>query len=402
MNKHDILINGGGLAGLTCAIALAHAEFNVGVIAPKPKHAPTKTGDSKSPPKAGDRRTTALLSQSIEYLKELGVWESIAPHAASLQIMRIIDATNRLIRAPQVDFRASEIDLESFGENVTNFDLLNVLEEAANSYDAITLYDDFSKNIKIFEDHVAVQTENGTKLQGNFLIGADGRNSPVRDAANITTRQWKYPQMAVVVNLEHTLPHGNVSTEFHTETGPFTLVPMPGDASSLVWVEKPEKAQELAALSAEELGLIVEKQMQSILGKIKIIGKTQTFPLSGMIAERFGDGRVALIGEAAHVIPPIGAQGFNLGIRDIQSLAKLLQATPKSEWHMIGKTYHSSRLKDVNLRATSIDLLNRSLLSDFLPSQLVRGLGLFTLGNAGPLRRMIMREGVGIKRGKRS
>ena len=121
-----------------------------------------------------------------------------------------------------------------------------------------------------------------------------------------------------------------------------------------------------------------------------------------MIAERFGDGRVALIGEAAHVIPPIGAQGFNLGIRDIQSLAKLLQATPKSEWHMIGKTYHSSRLKDVNLRATSIDLLNRSLLSDFLPSQLVRGLGLFTLGNAGPLRRMIMREGVGIKRGKRS
>lgn len=398
MNKHDVLINGGGLAGLTCAIALAQKELNVGVIAPRPPQAMTSKGKSSSGNNIGDRRTTALLSHSTNYLDELGIWEKIAPCAASLKVMRIIDATNRLIRAPQVDFRASEIELDSFGENVTNFDLLQVLVEEAGGLDGVTLYDDFSAEIVISDDQVRVSTKNGVELEGHFLIGADGRNSPVRTAANITTRQWNYPQTALVVNLEHTLPHGNVSTEFHTENGPFTLVPMPGNASSLVWVEKPEVAKALAALSTEELGRRIEKQMQSILGKIKLAGKTQTFPLSGMIAERFGLGRVALIGEAAHVIPPIGAQGFNLGIRDIQSLVQILVSRPQFEWDQIGKTYHESRLRDVNIRSTSIDLLNRSLLSEFLPSQLLRGFGLFALGTAGPLRRMLMREGVGIKR----
>jgi len=114
-----------------------------------------------------------------------------------------------------------------------------------------------------------------------------------------------------------------------------------------------------------------------------------------MVAKKFGEGRVALIGEAGHVIPPIGAQGFNLGIRDIQSLAGYLRSTVRNDWPKIGQKYHDSRVRDVNLRATSIDLLNRSLLSDFLPTQLLRGIGLSVLGNAGPLRRLIMREGVG-------
>lgn len=388
MNKHDILINGGGLAGLTCAIALAQLDLNVGVIAPG------LSPSTKTPP-IGDRRTTALLSQSVTYLNELGIWEKISPHASSLKIMRIIDATKRLIRAPQVDFKASEIDLESFGENVTNFDLLNVLHDCAKAYGNVSLYDDFSSDIEIFDDHVSLQTKSGIKLQADFLIGADGRNSPVREAADISTRNWSYPQTALVTNFKHRLPHGNISTEFHTETGPFTIVPMPGNQSSLVWVETPERAGELAKLSANELSHRIETQMHSVLGKVEIIGKVQTFPLSGMVSKQFGVGRLALIGEAAHVIPPIGAQGFNLGIRDIQSVAKLLHSTSRAEWVSVGKRYHDSRLRDVNLRATSIDLLNRSLLSNFLPAQLLRGLGLSVLGIAGPLRRMIMREGVG-------
>lgn len=254
MHKHDILINGGGLAGLTCAIALAQMDLDVGVIAPG------LTPSTKSPP-IGDRRTTALLSQSVTYLDELGIWDKIAPHASSLKIMRIIDATKRLIRAPQVDFRASEIDLDSFGENVTNFDLLNVLHDCAKAYKNVTLYDDFSSDIAIFENHVSLQTKGGTELEADFLIGADGRNSPVREAANIGTRSWGYPQTALVTNFKHRLPHGNISTEFHTETGPFTIVPMPDNQSSLVWVETPEHAEELAKLSTDELSRRIETQI---------------------------------------------------------------------------------------------------------------------------------------------
>ncbi|MFK5980969.1 MAG: UbiH/UbiF family hydroxylase [Rhizobiaceae bacterium] len=389
MHKHDILINGGGLAGITCAIALARTNMDVGVVAPG---LPSAT-DSLP---IGDRRTTALLSQSVTYLKELEIWETISPHASSLKVMRIIDATKRLIRAPQIDFRASEIDLDSFGENVTNIDLLNGLLDCAKAYENVTLYDDFSSKIEIFDDHVSLQTKGGIELEAAYLIGADGRNSPVRKAAAIATRSWGYPQTALVTNFKHRLPHGNISTEFHTETGPFTIVPMPENQSSLVWVETPETAEKLAMLPAEELSNRIEAQMHSVLGKVEIIGKVQTFPLSGMISKQFGVGRIALIGEAAHVIPPIGAQGFNLGIRDIQSVVGLLHSTPRTEWLNIGKRYHDSRLRDVNLRATSIDLLNRSLLSNFLPAQLLRGLGLSVLGVAGPLRRMIMREGVGL------
>ncbi|MBL4892489.1 MAG: UbiH/UbiF family hydroxylase [Rhizobiaceae bacterium] len=394
MHKHDILINGGGLAGITCVIALAQMDLDVGVIAPG--FSPSNDNAAIAPP-MGDRRTTALLSQSVTYLDELGIWEKVAPHASSLKIMRIIDATKRLIRAPQVDFRASEIDLESFGENVTNFDLLNVLHDCAKAYENVSLYDDFSSDIEIFDDHVFLQTKGGTKLKADFLIGADGRNSPVREAADIGTREWDYPQTALVTNFKHRLPHGNISTEFHTETGPFTIVPMPGNQSSLVWVETPKHAEVLAKLSTEELSVRIETQMHSVLGKVEIIGKVQTFPLSGMVSKQFGVGRVALIGEAAHVIPPIGAQGFNLGIRDIQGLANLLHSTSRAEWVNVGMHYHDSRLRDVNLRATSIDLLNRSLLSNFLPTQLLRGFGLSVLGIAGPLRRMIMREGVGLR-----
>jgi len=370
MRKHDILINGGGLAGLTCAIALAQLELDVGVIAP----GLPQSASSKNNPPIGDRRTTALLSQSVAYLEELGVWKKIAPHASSLRIMRIIDATKRLIRAPQVDFRASEIDLESFGENVTNIDLLNVLHDCVKGYKNVTLYNDFSCEIDFSAGRVSITTKGGIELEADFLIGADGRNSAVRNAADIGARNWDYPQSALVTNFEHRLPHGNISTEFHTENGPFTIVPMAGNCSSLVWVEKPDNAERLANLSSDELSRRIEKQMQSILGKVKIIGKVQTFPLSGMVAKKFGEGRVALIGEAGHVIPPIGAQGFNLGIRDIQSLAGYLRSTVRNDWPKIGQKYHDSRVRDVNLRATSIDLLNRSLLSDFLPTQLLRGL----------------------------
>jgi len=213
-------------------------------------------------------------------------------------------------------------------------------------------------------------------------------------------RHWSYPQTAIVLNFSHDLPHGNISTEFHTESGPFTQVPLPGNRSSLVWVRKPTEADVLMALSPEELSLRVEKQMQSMLGKVIVEPDVQAWPLSGMMAHRFGKGRLVLAGEAGHVFPPIGAQGFNLSLRDIIHLNDLisdLKGEPIPE--SIGDRFDRRRRADVMTRTAGVDLLNRSLLSDFLPTQMVRAAGLHVLSALPPLRALFMREGIEPGRG---
>jgi 2-octaprenyl-6-methoxyphenol hydroxylase len=228
------------------------------------------------------------------------------------------------------------------------------------------------------------------------VIGADGRNSPVRESLEIETRQWRYPQIALVGNFNHTLPHHDISTEFHTETGPFTLVPLGTNRSSLVCVVDPAQAERLKAMHKNDLNQLLEERMGSILGKVRLERALRGFPLSGMVAKRFGEGPVMLVGEAAHVFPPIGAQGLNLGLRDIREAIRLVGEglAGRSALSSLGNTYSRARTTDINTRTASVDLLNRSLLSNLLPVQLARSAGLYTLGSLSPLRRLIMREGV--------
>ena len=183
-------------------------------------------------------------------------------------------------------------------------------------------------------------------------------------------------------------------TEFHTRNGPFTLVPLPDKRSSLVWVSNETEAERVKALDEKALNLELEHKMHSILGKVSVETKVQTFPLSSLVSEKFGHDRIALVGEAAHVMPPIGAQGFNLGLRDVESICASLGETSKDDWGQVGSQYHSARSSDVNSRVASIDLLNRSLLSDFLPVQFARSAGLLALGALAPLRKFLMKQGV--------
>jgi 2-octaprenyl-6-methoxyphenol hydroxylase len=206
----------------------------------------------------------------------------------------------------------------------------------------------------------------------------------------------------MVLNFAHTLPHQNISTEFHTEHGPFTQVPLPGNRSSLVWVQNPSDAAARVELSLAELGNVVEERMQSLLGKVTVEEGVQIWPLSGMMAHRFGKGRIALIGEAAHVFPPIGAQGLNLSLRDIMALTDLLCA--RAELPVAadaGTSFDRKRRADIMTRTASVDLLNRSLLSDFLPVQVLRAAGLHVLSAIPPLRNIVMREGIEPGRGLR-
>jgi 2-octaprenyl-6-methoxyphenol hydroxylase len=389
MQHFEVAVVGGGLAGSVAALALARSGRKLAFIAPALEKS--------------DERTTALMDQSIRFLERLGVWENIAPSAAPLSVMQIIDATKRLLRAPTAQFRALDVGLYAFGYNIPNNALTLTLDAAVAAEPNITKIEQSVETLDYSAERVAITLAGGSTISTDFVVGADGRKSKTRDAAGIGTRTWSYPQSALVLNFSHTLPHSNVSTEFHTETGPFTQVPLPGLRSSLVWVVKPEEAQRLIELPSDQLSRRVEDRMQSILGKVAVEGTPQIWPLSSLMADRFGKGRLALIGEAAHAFPPIGAQGLNLSLRDVIALTELLAATGDRPIAAdAGDQFNRRRRSDVMSRTFGVDILNRSLLSDFLPVQMLRAAGLHILGGAPPLRNLLMREGIEPGRGFRA
>lgn len=381
---------GGGPAGLAAALALGAAGADVVLAAPPHRAAG----------QAPDNRTAALFAGSIEFLKNLGVWDLIASHSAPITAIRILDDTGALLRAPEVTFTAAEVGLDVFGWNVPNNALVAGLTAGASKPESgVTLQSTLGiAQVEIGNDVATLTSQEGDRFEVLLVAGADGRNSLCRTAAGIATRTWSYPQAAIATSFRHSRPHGSVSTEFHRPAGPFTTVPLPDLSSSLVWVERPEEAQRLAALDEAAFRTAVEIRLQGLLGALGKIAPRAVFPLSGLTAERFGGNRVALVGEAGHVIPPIGAQGLNLGIRDAAALAdcvaEALAAGRDPGGSVALDAYSARRRSDVTSRITTIDVLNRSLISDFVPVHLARGMGLVALKTFGPLRRLAIREGL--------
>ena len=380
----EVVVVGAGPAGLTTAIALAGAGVETALVA----------GRGREP----DNRTTALLAGSVTALDTLGVWTNCREHAAPLRVMRIVDDTARLIRAPEVSFDASEIGLPAFMHNIENRRLTAAMTARARELAPLAVIEDDAERVVIGDAEVTINLSGGGLIAARLAVGADGRRSRCRAAAGIDAQGWRYPQTALTFNLGHGRPHESISTEFHTEVGPFTLVPLPGRRSSLVFVLDPDAAARVAALPDADLAAEIERRSHSILGKIEVEGGPGVFPLAVETARTFGARRVVLVGEAAHVLPPIGAQGLNLGLRDAATIGELVVAAHR-EGRDVGSDeltsrYEVMRRADVASRTLAVDLLNRSLLSDFLPLQGVRGLGLALTHRFGPLRRAAMREGV--------
>jgi 2-octaprenyl-6-methoxyphenol hydroxylase len=383
-STYDAAVVGGGPAGLSAAIALAQAGSRTVLIARRVPYA--------------DNRTTALLGGSIDFLEELCVWTGCREQAAPLSAMRLVDDTGRLIRAPEVRFSADEIGLEAFGYNVENRTLVAALETRAAEIEGLTRLDDEAVTVVPGDEEVTITTAGGAAVLARLVVGADGRHSLCREAAGIAVARRELDQAALTFNISHARPHHGVSTEFHTSHGPCVFVPLPGNRCSVVWVAAPKEAERLRALSDEELSEAAEKQSHFIFGRVRVESGRYVFPLAIERPQRFAARRVALVGEAAHVVPPIGAQGLNLGLRDADDTAGLVrEALAKGEdcgGSQVLQRYDFARRADVLSRTFVIDAANRSLLSDFLPMQSLRAAGMHLIGSIGPLRRLAMREGL--------
>jgi 2-octaprenyl-6-methoxyphenol hydroxylase len=376
----DIAIVGAGAVGLVAALALAGEGWRVSVI-----------GAAAAP---RDGRTVALLDGSWQMLADLGITAALAEKAAPLAVMRLVDDTGSLFRQPPVEFRASEVGLEAFGWNVGNAELVEALVDVVGQNPGISLVEGLVSEIVPGPEAVALSGAAFGPVRARLVIGADGRQSRVRQAAGIVARDWHYPQTALTGIFSHRREHYDTSTEFHTRKGPCTLVPLPGRRSSLVWMLDPAEAEQVAALDDTAFARRVEAQTHSLLGALTLAGPRGKIPMGGLSVERFAAQRMALVGEAAHVFPPIGAQGLNLGLRDVAALRKAVHGAQDPGGEPAMTAYDSARQSDVRLRTGAVDMLNRTLLTDLVPADLLRGAGLLALSRIGPLRRLVMRQGL--------
>ncbi|MDJ0992424.1 MAG: UbiH/UbiF family hydroxylase [Dinoroseobacter sp.] len=393
----DILISGGGVAGLAAACAFGSAGFSVIVVDPAP---PVTDGAAEG----ADLRTTAFLQPSRTVLEQAGLWDRLAPHASALQVMQIVDAGGaEPVARVQKAFDAQDISDAPFGWNLPNWLLRREFLSRISELENVEFRSGVgTKSVLTRQSEARVTLTDGARISSRLLIAADGRNSPVREAVGIDATTTRYGQKALAFAVTHPIPHENVSTEIHRSGGPFTLVPLPdrdgSPCSAIVWMERGPEAMRLANLPEEEFEAEMNARSTGLLGPLKLASRRSVWPIISQIAERMWAERTALIAEAAHVVPPIGAQGLNMSLGDVRVLLELAQENPGElgSTKML-ETYHRRRHPEVKLRVSGIDMLNRASMADAQPLRDARAQGLKALYGFAPVRKSLMRLGLGVR-----
>lgn len=381
MSEYDVIVAGAGPAGLAACCLLALDGRRVALVA-------KEQGD------ASDPRTVALMQPSIRLLMHLGLWPGrLKEQTQPLKKLRLIDDTGALFKAPTITFDPIELGEEAFGWNFPLGVLIPALFERAREL-GVTMTGADAAGAQAFSGGVSVTTTSGGRLDARVAIAADGRNSLLREAAGIRTNRWSYDQTALATSFAHSGPHDGISTEHHKGAGPFTTVPMPGNRSALVWMERPARAAELMDLPDQELAAEIQIGTHGELGRVFDVGPRRLFPMQGLVARHFARNRIILIGEAAHVVPPIGAQGLNMSLRDAAQAADLMEGEEDPGNSELLRNYDALRRRDVQPRQQVIDMMNRSLLSGFVALETGRAAGMALLSQFGPLRRAVMKYGL--------
>lgn len=388
----DIFISGGGIAGLVTALGFAHDGFDV--VLADPGEVPGK--------EASDLRSTAYLQPARDLLDSIAVWPNIAPRATPLEVLRVVDCagTPPDIRTERA-FEASDLGAPAFGWNVPNALMRTHLAQAASDHPRIDLrFGTGFKSLLSRDTEAIVTLTDGTQVRAKLAIAADGRASPLREAAGVDVDVTRYGQKALAFHVTHAVPHGNVSTELYHEGGAFVLVPLPDfdgtPASAVVWMNDGPKAVDLAKLDDAAFGDAATARSAGVLGALTLTSDRQLWPVVTQTARTLTARRVAIIAEAAHVLPPIGAQGLNTSLMDVRSLLDVARALPDG----IGTRdfldrFDKARARDIAARARVIDLYNRVCRSGEPGVQSLRSLGLRLTHDVAPLRRGIMRAGLG-------
>lgn len=387
----DILIAGAGPAGLAAACALGSEGHRVTLIDPT---APV-TGETDP---GADLRTTALLQPARDLLERAGAWDELAPHGTPLWTMRIVDAG----RADPVtrDFEARDVGTAPFGWNFPNWALRAALLARAEALDTVTLQFGASVTALLRRSSGArVTLSDGTRISAALVVACDGRNSPLRAMAGIGSRRIDYRQTAIVFAVGHDRPHDDISTEVHRSGGPFTLVPLAdrdgGHRSAVVWMDGAATQAMRMDLDDDAFAADANDRSAGVMGHLTLLTRRAAWPITSVLAEQFTARRLALAGEAAHGMPPIGAQGLNTSLKDVAVLRDLCAGKTVGTDTMLD-AYARARRGDVAFRMTGIDLLNRTSIAGSLPLRAIRARGVAAAHDFAPLRRGLMQLGLGI------
>ena len=391
MKSYDIIIIGGGLAGLPLALCLAKQEKQVLCI---------DRDDPKTQLKAEfDGRTIAISAGSARIMHEAGIWDELLKHACPINEIKIMDNGSHSL----LDFLSEEVENQSFGHiienNIVRSTLFKAVEEAKNlTHLAPASVQEFTQN----KDHVDVVVEGQEPISAKLLVGADGRNSGVREEAGIRTRGWPYNQRAVICTVQHENPHQHVAVEDFRPEGPFAILPMTDGPngehrSSLVWTEHGPKRRSIMNYDDARFDAALNERFPDFYGEVKRLTPRQSFPLGLIHAERYTSKRVALVADAAHGIHPIAGQGLNIGLRDVQKLSKLAGKVEDPGSPEILERYERSRRLDNMGMIFATDSLNKLFSNNIPPLRAARKLGLQAVSRLPIAKKFFMKQAMGLR-----